>query len=113
MSEGQTEASVYQQAENGKTELSLVHFTLKNPRWQPPQDSSLFISHMREKVQHDAQAGPNPQLLLSEAPLCTSLLSNDSATAVGLSLYYLNFGKILFSGGSSHCPVLEPIIIIF
>ncbi|KAG7335527.1 hypothetical protein KOW79_000220 [Hemibagrus wyckioides] len=81
MSEGQTEASVYQQAENGKTELSLVHFTLKNPRWQPPQDSSLFISHMREKVQHDAQAGPNPQLLLSEAPLCTSLLSNDSATA--------------------------------
>ncbi|MCI4374287.1 hypothetical protein PGIGA_G00004660 [Pangasianodon gigas] len=81
MSEGQTEASVYQQAENGKTELSLVHFTLKNPRWQPPQDSSLFISHMREKVQQDAQAGPNPQLLLSEAPLCTSLLSNDSATA--------------------------------
>lgn len=81
MSEGQTEASVYQQAENGKTELSLVHFTLKNPRWQPPQDSSLFISHMREKVQQDAQTGPNPQLLLSEAPLCTSLLSNDSATA--------------------------------
>ncbi|XP_027027410.1 autophagy-related protein 9B [Tachysurus fulvidraco] len=81
MSEGQTEASVYQQAENGKTELSLVHFTLKNPRWQPPQDSSLFISHMRDKVQQDAQAGPNPQLLLSEAPLCTSLLSNDSATA--------------------------------
>lgn len=86
MSEGQTEASVYQQAENGKTELSLVHFTLKNPRWQPPQDSSLFISHMREKVQQDAQAGPNPQLLLSEAPLCTSLLSNDSATAVS---YYI------------------------
>ncbi|KAF5903952.1 autophagy-related protein 9A-like, partial [Clarias magur] len=81
MSEGQTQASVYQQAENGKTELSLVHFTLTNPRWQPPQDSSLFISHMREKVQQDAQAGPNPQLLLSEAPLCTSLLSNDSATA--------------------------------
>lgn len=86
MSEGQTEASVYQQAENGKTELSLVHFTLKNPRWQPPQDSSLFISHMREKVQQDAQAGPNPQLLLSEAPLCTSLLSNDS-TAVSYSSF--------------------------
>ncbi|TSL82565.1 Autophagy-related protein 9A [Bagarius yarrelli] len=81
MSEGQTEASVYQQAENGKTELSLVHFTLKNPRWQPPQDSSLFISHMREKVQQDAQTGPNPQLLLSEASLCTSLLSNDATTA--------------------------------
>lgn len=80
---------MYQQAENGKTELSLVHFTLKNPRWQPPQDSSLFISHMREKVQQDAQAGPNPHLLLSEAPLCTSLLSNDSATAVGYSSFQI------------------------
>ncbi|KAL7886856.1 hypothetical protein AOLI_G00045770 [Acnodon oligacanthus] len=81
MSEGQTEASVYQQAENGKTELSLMHFTIKNPRWQPPQDSSVFISHLREKVQQDAQSGPSPQLLLSEAPLCTSLLSNESANA--------------------------------
>lgn len=89
MSEGQTEASVYQQAENGKTELSLVHFTLKNPCWQPPQDSSMFISQMREKVQQDAQTGPNPQLLPSEAPLCTSLLSNDSATAVGYSLFII------------------------
>ncbi|KAG7455289.1 hypothetical protein MATL_G00254950 [Megalops atlanticus] len=80
MSEGQTEASVYQQAENGKTELSLMHFTIKNPRWQPPQESSVFISHLKEKVQQDAAGGPSPQLLLSEAPLCTSLLSNESAT---------------------------------
>ncbi|KTF75442.1 hypothetical protein cypCar_00044941, partial [Cyprinus carpio] len=80
MSEGQTEASVYQQAENGKTELSLMHFTIKNPRWEPPQESSVFISHLKEKVHQDAQTGPSPQLLLSEAPLCTSLLSNESAT---------------------------------
>lgn len=82
MSEGQTEASVYQQAENGKTELSLMHFTIKNPRWQPPQESSVFISHLKEKVHHDAQGGPSTQLLLSEAPLCTSLQSNGSATGV-------------------------------
>uniref|UniRef100_A0A8C1UWG2 Autophagy-related protein 9 n=1 Tax=Cyprinus carpio TaxID=7962 RepID=A0A8C1UWG2_CYPCA len=81
MSEGQTEASVYQQAENGKTELSLMHFTIKNPRWQPPQESSVFISHLKEKVHQDAQTGPSPHLLLSEAPLCTSLLSDESATA--------------------------------
>lgn len=82
MSEGQTEASIYQQAENGKTELSLMHFTIKNPHWQPPQESSVFISHLKEKVQHDAQSGPSTQLLLSEAPLCTSLQSNESATGV-------------------------------
>ncbi|XP_076826468.1 autophagy-related protein 9B [Brachyhypopomus gauderio] len=89
MSEGQTEASVYQQAENGKTELSLMHFTLKNPRWQPPQDSSVFISHVREKVQQDTpstQLLPSAQLLLSEAPLCTSLFSNESATTAPDSL---------------------------
>ena len=82
MSEGQTEASVYQQAENGKTELSLMHFTIKNPRWQPPQESSVFISHLKEKVHQDAQTGPSTQLLLSEAPLCTSLLSNESGSGV-------------------------------
>ena len=87
MSEGQTEASVYQQAENGKTELSLMHFTIKNPRWQPPQESSVFISHLKEKVHHDAQTGPPAQLLLSEAPLCASLLSNDSASAVSPPRY--------------------------
>lgn len=80
MSEGQTEASIYQQAENGKTELSLMHFTIKNPRWQPPQESSVFISHLKEKVHHDALTGPSTQQLLSEAPLCTSLQSADSAT---------------------------------
>ncbi|XP_072567310.1 autophagy-related protein 9B [Paramormyrops kingsleyae] len=78
MSEGQTEASVYQQAENGKTELSLMHFTIKNPHWQPPQESSVFISHLKEKVQQDAATGPPRALLLSETPLCASLLSNES-----------------------------------
>lgn len=82
MSEGQTEASIYQQAENGKTELSLMHFTIKNPRWQPPQESSVFISHLKEKVHQDAQGGPSAQLLLSETPLCSSLLSNGSGSGV-------------------------------
>lgn len=82
LSEGQTEASVYQQAENGKTELSLMHFTIKNPRWQPPQDSSVFISHLKEKVQQDAQTGPSTQLLLSETSLCASLLSDQPNASV-------------------------------
>ncbi|MGH0121622.1 UNVERIFIED_CONTAM: hypothetical protein FKN15_006599 [Acipenser sinensis] len=81
LSEGQTEASVYQQAENGKTELSLMHFTIKNPCWQPPQESSFFISHLKEKVHHDAAGAPPAQHILSEAPLFSSLLSNESGTA--------------------------------
>ncbi|XP_058488093.1 autophagy-related protein 9B [Solea solea] len=80
MSQGQTEASVYQQAENGKTELSLMHFTMKNPHWQPPQESSVFISQLKEKVKHHAHGGPSTHLLLSQAPLCTSLQSINPMT---------------------------------
>uniref|UniRef100_A0A671WP55 Autophagy-related protein 9 n=1 Tax=Sparus aurata TaxID=8175 RepID=A0A671WP55_SPAAU len=43
MSEGKTEASIYQQAEDGKTELSLMHFAITNPQWQPPQETTHFI----------------------------------------------------------------------
>ncbi|KAK7945500.1 hypothetical protein WMY93_001228 [Mugilogobius chulae] len=61
-----------------------------NPTWmsegqtEPPftsrqrTESSVFISHLKEKVHHDALTGPSTQQLLSEAPLCTSLQSNES-----------------------------------
>ncbi|NXW11864.1 ATG9A protein, partial [Fregetta grallaria] len=75
LSAGQTEASVYQQAENGKTELSLMHFAITNPRWQPPPPSELFLSHLKEKVQQDAAAAPPAQRILAEGPLGASLLS--------------------------------------
>ncbi|KAM9287842.1 LOW QUALITY PROTEIN: autophagy-related protein 9B [Cariama cristata] len=81
LSAGQTEASVYQQAENGKTELSLMHFAITNPRWQPPPPSELFLSQLKEKVQQDAAAAPPAQLILAEGPLGASLLSDDSAAA--------------------------------
>ncbi|XP_058035306.1 autophagy-related protein 9B isoform X2 [Ahaetulla prasina] len=74
LSQGRTEASVYQQAENGKTELSLVHFAIANPHWQPPPESSLFIGHLKEKVQQDAS---HAQRLLAEGPLAASLLSDE------------------------------------
>lgn len=71
-----------QQAENGKTELSLIHFAIANPRWQPPPESSLFIGHLKEKVQQDAAHAPPPQRLLAEAPLGTSFLSEEGPSTV-------------------------------
>lgn len=82
LSQGRTEASVGQQAENGKTELSLIHFAIANPRWQPPPESSLFIGHLKEKVQQDAAHAPPPQRLLAEAPLGTSFLSEEGPSTV-------------------------------
>uniref|UniRef100_A0A8C8GN87 Autophagy-related protein 9 n=1 Tax=Oncorhynchus tshawytscha TaxID=74940 RepID=A0A8C8GN87_ONCTS len=53
MSEGKTEASIYQQAEDGKTELSLMHFAITNPQWQPPTETTHFISQLKERVQRE------------------------------------------------------------
>uniref|UniRef100_A0A8C4NC76 Autophagy-related protein 9 n=1 Tax=Eptatretus burgeri TaxID=7764 RepID=A0A8C4NC76_EPTBU len=67
MSSGHTEASCYQQAEDGKTELSLMHFAISNPRWRPPDDSTAFISQLRGHVQKDVtnSSTGHPTLLSS------------------------------------------------
>lgn len=54
MSEGKTEASIYQQAEDGKTELSLMHFAITNPQWQPSRETTHFISQLKERVHREA-----------------------------------------------------------
>ncbi|XP_074049462.1 autophagy-related protein 9B isoform X6 [Macrotis lagotis] len=54
LSAGQTEASVSQRAEGGKTELSLMRFSLAHPRWRPPGHSSQFLEQLRGRVQQDA-----------------------------------------------------------
>ena len=65
MSAGQTEASIYQQAEDGKTELSLMHFAITNPQWQPPQETTHFISQLKERVQREATAASDTHALAS------------------------------------------------
>lgn len=38
------------QAEDGKTELSLIHFATMNPTWHPPQEAEQFIHDVKEKA---------------------------------------------------------------
>ncbi|XP_076652143.1 autophagy-related protein 9 isoform X2 [Halictus rubicundus] len=55
----------YTQAEDGKTELSLIHFTLTNPDWKPPSDAKNFVTALRERVKKEVQTVPgeiNPLL---------------------------------------------------
>ncbi|XP_063106806.1 autophagy-related protein 9B [Cavia porcellus] len=85
LSEGQTEASMAQRAEHGKTELSLMRFSLAHPQWRPPGDSSKFLGHLRGRVQQDAAAWgasssrspPTPGVLSD----CTSPLQPDAFLA--------------------------------
>lgn len=83
LSGGQTEASVYQQAEDGKTELSLMHFAITNPGWQPPRESTAFLGFLKEQVQRDGAAASLAQGgLLPENALFTSIQSLQSESEV-------------------------------
>lgn len=47
------ETNKYTQGEHGKTELSLVHFTLTNPEWKMPSDAQVFVNGLRKHAQQD------------------------------------------------------------
>lgn len=40
----------YRQAEDGKVELSLMHFTTTNPDWVPPTEAQVFIHSIQEEA---------------------------------------------------------------
>lgn len=76
---------MYQQAEDGKTELSLMHFAITNPGWQPPRESTAFLGFLKEQVQRDgAAAGLAQGGLLPENALFTSIQSLQSESEVWL-----------------------------
>ncbi|XP_063067615.1 autophagy-related protein 9A [Engraulis encrasicolus] len=78
MSAGKTEASIYQQAEDGKTELSLMHFAITNPHWQPPRESTHFISQLKEKVHRECTVTSAHQGGITESHAFTSIHSLQS-----------------------------------
>lgn len=50
------ETNQYTQGEHGKTELSLMHFTLTNPGWKMPSDAQQFVHGIRRHAIHDLDA---------------------------------------------------------
>ncbi|XP_077282174.1 autophagy-related protein 9 [Temnothorax americanus] len=61
----------YTQAEDGKTELSLIHFTLTNPEWKPPSHAENFVTALKERAKKEVTADPDPY----NNPLIASLNS--------------------------------------
>eukprot|EP00794_Sanderia_malayensis_P003584 gene3583-4088_t len=49
-----TQAQDYEQGENGKTELSLLHFSMKNPAWRPTESGERFISTIKEQAMKES-----------------------------------------------------------
>lgn len=69
----------YTQAEDGKTELSLIHFTLTNPEWKPPSHAENFVTALRERAKKEVTADPDPY----NNPLIASL---NSLSGLGVSV---------------------------
>ncbi|XP_030560315.1 autophagy-related protein 9A [Drosophila novamexicana] len=60
----------------GKTEMSLVRFTLNNPEWQMPKEATQFIKGIREHaIDELVKAKMSPQAAARDNPLTHSLIS--------------------------------------
>lgn len=70
------ETNQYTQGENGKTELSLVHFALTNPNWKMSSEAKQFLRGIRKHAMQD----------LNKARTLGPGASNLGATAMGQSL---------------------------
>ncbi|XP_044727484.1 autophagy-related protein 9A [Chrysoperla carnea] len=63
----------YTQAEDGKTELSLIHFTLTNPNWKMPSGAQNFVQTLKKNAVRDLNTN-----CLVDNPVYNSLLSVSS-----------------------------------
>lgn len=72
----------YTQAEDGKVELSLMHFTVTNPSWRPPPEGQQFV----ETIQRESTImGPqnNSVDFMLHAGLSDSSIRSDAYRAEG------------------------------
>ncbi|XKL67657.1 hypothetical protein PGB90_003148 [Kerria lacca] len=72
------------QAEDGKTELSLIHFVTMNPAWQPPQEAEQFICKVKEKVL-------NPDEFLKDSEIDKHSEALDSISTSAIYVFFMNY----------------------
>ena len=74
-----TKAKGKQQAKNGKTELSLIHFSHTNPKWKMPKESQNFM----EKIKENAEMESNQLNVINAST------NNNQTDSLTRSLYHL------------------------
>nr|CAB3224237.1 autophagy-related protein 9A [Phallusia mammillata] len=90
-----TEPSHSQQADGGKTELSLMHFAITNPKWDAPKNEDNFLTSLRAHAQKDAASLQTAQV--TQNPLLASLNSLGSVDMLPSILNRPN-ASVLVSG---------------
>ncbi|KAL5276671.1 ATG9A family protein [Megaselia abdita] len=107
--------------DNGKTELSLVHFTLTNPEWKLPTDAKNFMKTIRQNAVVDLSKAKTLENIKENDvnPMAQSLVSfgsmGDEYSSIANSVFNQHnlaslsksgLGKSLFSsGGAGSGPV--------
>lgn len=77
----------YTQAEDGKTELSLIHFTLTNPNWKMPSNAQQnFVETLRKNAIRDLSNQPDA-ITSVDNPLYNSIMSVSSMGG-GVSYFF-------------------------
>lgn len=98
----------YTRAEDGKTEMSLVNFSLANPGWKPPQESGDFMLALRDQASRDAEALAT---VAEEAVAGNALYSSlNSAVGVGSAIagpnsLYINMAGDLLNEASANARI--------
>ena len=85
------EPTAYAKAEDGKTEMSLLHFALTNPDWKPPQEEQTqFIQQLRGQVSKEAEnLITNPQKGVIALPAVTEENCEQNIDLYNLQKTYL------------------------
>lgn len=77
------EDNTYARGEAGKTEMSLIHFTLANPNWQPPPESASFIAALKQQTTNQVDVMPFlAEDQLETNPLYSSLTALENVGGV-------------------------------
>lgn len=79
----------YNQAEDGKTELSLVHFTVTNPNWQLPAEAQHFVTTVKSQVRRDANLLNNEMIQAAQIPEYYGVDNSLSSLGIGPSAMLL------------------------
>lgn len=104
----------YTQAEDGKVELSLMHFTVTNPSWKPPPEVQQFVQTIEKESMQIPQnsgdymlhAGLNDSSLRSGAYRAEGPLTS-AANDMSLSTLYLHDQHYRQIGNRYYRPVEE------
>ena len=70
--------------DNGRTERSLVHFTITNPRWQPPESSVDYLKALQKRIENEKIALTSELDILPEENCLETSLSSLASCSPGI-----------------------------